>query len=111
MGGSLWRHVVQELRTDHRCLVPTLPLGGHRSPMRADADLSPRGIGRLQAEFLERLDVLDVTLVGNDAALFQFAAGLHPEPIPRLIVPPSYPFNTSPPPFPAPPFSFPPPPP
>ena len=86
MGGSLWRHVVQELRTDHRCLVPTLPLGGHRSPMRADADLSPRGIGKLQAEFLERLDVHDVTLIGNDSGLFQFAAGLHPERIARLVV-------------------------
>lgn len=32
MDGSLWRHVVRDLRADHRCLVPTLPLGGHRRP-------------------------------------------------------------------------------
>ncbi len=44
MDNSLWRHVVRELRTDHRCLVPTLPLGSSRRPMRADADLSPQGI-------------------------------------------------------------------
>ncbi len=86
MDGSLWRHVVQELRTDHRCIVPTLPLGGHRYPMRAGADLSPRGIGKLQAEFLERLDVHAVTLVGNDSGLFQFAVGFHPERIARLVV-------------------------
>lgn len=24
--GSVWSQVVQELRPDHRCLVPTLPL-------------------------------------------------------------------------------------
>ena len=66
MDGSLWRHVVADLRSDYRCLVPTLPLGGHRRPMRPDADLSPRGIARLVAEFLERLDLRDVTLVSND---------------------------------------------
>src|SRR4029453_10550486 len=44
MDGSLWRHVVHPLRDEYRCVVPTLPLGGHRRPMRADADLSPRGI-------------------------------------------------------------------
>ena len=54
--GSLWRHVVAELGPEHRCVVPTLPLGGHRRPMRRDADLSMRGLSRLAAEFLERLD-------------------------------------------------------
>lgn len=64
--GSLWRHVVAELRQEHRCMVPTLPLGGHRRPMRYDADLSMRGLSRLVAEFIERLDLRDVTLVEND---------------------------------------------
>ena len=86
MDGSLWRHVVRELRSDHRCIVPTLPLGGQRQPMRADADLSPRGIGQLEAEFLERLDLHDVTLVGNDSGLFQIAAGEHPKRIARLVI-------------------------
>src|SRR5829696_5323777 len=66
MDGSLWRHVVAELRPDFRCVVPTLPLGGHRRPMRPDADLSLRGMVRLVAEVLEKLDLCDVTLVGND---------------------------------------------
>jgi pimeloyl-ACP methyl ester carboxylesterase len=66
MNGSLWRGVVAELRYDHRCVVPTLPLGGHRRPMRPDADLSILGIVRLVAEFLERLDLRGVSLVGND---------------------------------------------
>ncbi len=34
--------------------------------MHADADLSLRGMGRLLAEFLERLDLRDVTLCFND---------------------------------------------
>jgi len=86
MDGSLWRHVVSELCSDHRCVVPTLPLGSHRRPMRADADLSPHGIARLQAEFLEALDLHDVTLVGNDLGTFQITAGLYPERIARLVL-------------------------
>ncbi|WP_457031776.1 alpha/beta fold hydrolase [Kitasatospora sp. P5_F3] len=66
MDGSLWRHVVAGLRDDFRCLVPTLPLGGHRRPMHPDADLSILGVARLVAEFLDRLDLHDVTLVLND---------------------------------------------
>ena len=66
MNGSLWRGVVSELRSEYRCVVPTLPLGGHRRPMRPDADLSIRGMVRLVAEFLEKLDLRGVTLVGND---------------------------------------------
>ena len=66
MDGSQWRHVVADLRSDYRCVLPTLPLGAHRRPMRADADLSLRGQVRLIAEFLERLDLRDVTLAFND---------------------------------------------
>ncbi|MGW4689740.1 alpha/beta fold hydrolase [Streptomyces sp. NPDC004244] len=66
MDGSLWRNVVASLRSQFRCVVPTLPLGGHRRPMRPDADLSIVGVARLVAEFLDRLDLRDVTLVMND---------------------------------------------
>jgi pimeloyl-ACP methyl ester carboxylesterase len=86
MDGSVWRHVVRELRADHRCVVPTLPFGGHRRPMRADADLSLRSLARLEAEFLEALDLRDVTLVGNDLGLFQVTAGEYPERIARLVI-------------------------
>jgi pimeloyl-ACP methyl ester carboxylesterase len=47
-------------------VAPTLPLGAHRRALRADADLSLPGIARLTAEFLDRLDLREVTLVGND---------------------------------------------
>jgi pimeloyl-ACP methyl ester carboxylesterase len=66
MTGSVWRHVVADLRADHRCVVPTLPLGGHRRPMHPDADLSLSGMVGLVADFLRRLDLREVTLVGND---------------------------------------------
>ncbi len=34
MDGTLWSDVVKRLKDDHRCLVPTLPLGAHRHGMR-----------------------------------------------------------------------------
>ena len=66
MDSSLWRKVLPDLRADYRCVLPTLPLGGHRLPMRPDADLSLHALGRLVAEFLDALDLRDVTLVGMD---------------------------------------------
>jgi pimeloyl-ACP methyl ester carboxylesterase len=66
MDSSLWRDVISDLRADHRCVAPTLPLGGHRKPMRADADLTMRGQTRLIGDFLERLGLSDVVLVAGD---------------------------------------------
>jgi pimeloyl-ACP methyl ester carboxylesterase len=86
MDASLWRHVVAELSPDFRCIVPVPPLGSHRHPMNPDADLSLRGIARVEAEFLEALDLRDVTLVGNDSGAFLLAAGEHPERIARLVI-------------------------
>ncbi len=86
MDGSLWRHVVRDLRADHRCVVPTLPLGGHRRPMREDADLSLHGQARLVAEFLERLDLRDVVLVQSDIGIGLVLAGDNPERVGRLVL-------------------------
>lgn len=66
MDGTLWDAVTERLRTGHRVLVPTLPMGAHTRPAHEDADLSPAGLARLVGEFLDRLDLREVTLVGND---------------------------------------------
>ncbi|WP_330290042.1 alpha/beta fold hydrolase [Streptomyces sp. NBC_00576] len=66
MDSSLWDGPIADLSVDHRCVAPTLPLGAHRHAMHADADLSLPGVARLVAEFLDRLYLHDVTLVGND---------------------------------------------
>jgi pimeloyl-ACP methyl ester carboxylesterase len=86
MNGTLWRHVVDELRGDHRCVVPTLPLGGHTRPMRLDADLSFRGHMLLIAELLERLDLRDVTLVQSDMGFAQLLVAERPERLARLVI-------------------------
>lgn len=66
MDGAVWRDVVSRLDGGTRCVMPTLPFGAHKRPMRPDADLSLRGIGRIVAELLDALDLRDVTLCFND---------------------------------------------
>jgi pimeloyl-ACP methyl ester carboxylesterase len=66
MDGALWDEVVAELGPSFRCLLPTLPMGAHRMPMYPEADLSLHGQVRLLVEFLDRLELEDVTLVFND---------------------------------------------
>src|SRR6266702_3160791 len=66
MGAGLLDPVVRLLQDEFRCVVPELPFGAHPAPMRPDADLTPAGIGRLVADFLDALELGGVTLVGND---------------------------------------------
>ncbi len=64
---TLWADVPERLaERGFHCLAPTWPLGAHRTAMRPRADLSPRGLARAVASFLEALDLRDVVLVGND---------------------------------------------
>jgi pimeloyl-ACP methyl ester carboxylesterase len=71
MDSTVWRKVVPGL-AEYRCVLPTLPLGSHRHPMRPDADLTLRGMALLVGEFLDKLDLRDVTLVLNDWGGAQF---------------------------------------
>ncbi len=66
MDASLWDPVLAELSAEYRILRPVLPLGAHPHPMAADADLTMRGIAGLLGEFLERLDLHEVTLAVSD---------------------------------------------
>jgi pimeloyl-ACP methyl ester carboxylesterase len=86
--GRLWRKVTPLLEGEFRCLVPDLPLGSHPQPMNADADLSPPGLARIVADFLDSLELEDVVLVGNDTggAITQITAANHPERIGRVVL-------------------------
>jgi pimeloyl-ACP methyl ester carboxylesterase len=88
--GTLWRNVTPPLEVEFRCVAPDWPLGSHRQPMDAHAELSPRGVARLIAEFIERLELEDVTLVANDTggAIAQLLAVESPEHIARLVLTP-----------------------
>jgi pimeloyl-ACP methyl ester carboxylesterase len=86
MDSSLWAGPIADLSTDHRCIAPTLPLGAHGHPM--SGDLSLPAIARLVEEFLDRLDLHDVTLVGNDTggALVQLVLAGKPERVGRAVL-------------------------
>lgn len=86
MDSSVWDPVVDELRGEYRCVVPTLPLGAHRRPMRDDAELTLAGFARMVAELLERLDLREVTLVQNDHAAALALAGDDPDRVARLVI-------------------------
>lgn len=86
--GGLWRNVAGPLSERFRCLVPTLPLGGHDVPMDPGADLTPSGLADLLAEFLDDVGVERVTLVGNDTggAICQVFLATYPERVERLVL-------------------------
>lgn len=71
MDGRQWRKVISQL-PEYRCITPTLPLGAHKEAMHPDADLSEQGVARILADFLDALDLEDVTLVLNDWGGGQF---------------------------------------
>ncbi|MEV5574216.1 alpha/beta hydrolase [Spirillospora sp. NPDC052269] len=99
MDASLWDGTIADLSADHRCVAPTLPLGAHRHAMRPDADLSLPGIARLVAEFLDRLDLDDVTLVGSDTggALVQLLMADRAARVGRVVLAPCDAFDNFPP--------------
>ncbi|UOZ04686.1 alpha/beta fold hydrolase [Amycolatopsis sp. WQ 127309] len=89
---ELWRKVVPDVAAaGFRCVAPDLPLGSHDLPMRADADLSPAGAADVLADFLDALDLRDVTLVANDTggALTQILLSRRPERVGRVVLTPS----------------------
>jgi len=86
--GRLWDGVVDALSDRCRCLAPDWPIGAQQVAMKPDADLTPYGIADLIAGFIEKLDLHDVTVVGNDSggAMSQVFATRHPERIARLVL-------------------------
>jgi pimeloyl-ACP methyl ester carboxylesterase len=99
VSGSLWRKVVPLLEDRFRCIVPDLPLGSHTIPMKPSADLSPAGLARLIGEFLDKLDLEDVTLVANDTGggLTQILMADKPPRVARVVLTPCDAFDNFPP--------------
>jgi pimeloyl-ACP methyl ester carboxylesterase len=90
MNGLAWGSVPDELEAGFRCVVPELPMGAHPVALRADADVTPLGVAELVADFLAALDLVGVTLIGNDSggAIAQLVAAHHPGRLARLVLTP-----------------------
>jgi pimeloyl-ACP methyl ester carboxylesterase len=98
MNDAQWDLVLPLLPTGHRYLLPVLPLGGHRVPMREDADLTMPGMVGIVADFLDALDLTDVTLVITDwgGAIFLTDHGRDKR-VASLVICPSEAFENFPP--------------
>ena len=91
VNADLWRNVVPAVaEAGNRCIAPDWPLGSHTTPVPG-ADLTPPGVADMIAEFLDTLDLTDVTVVANDTggALTQLLMTRHPERIGRVVLTPS----------------------
>jgi pimeloyl-ACP methyl ester carboxylesterase len=86
--GRLWDGVVDRLSDRFRCIAPDWPIAAHQVAMNPDADLSPPGIARLIADFLAKLELEDVTIVGNDSggAMSQVLVTTLSDRIERLVL-------------------------
>ena len=98
MDHTIWDGVLPLLPKGFRYIRPVLPLGAHRRPMNPDADLSLPGQTRIVADFLDALDLNDVTLVHSDwgGGLFLTAHGLDHR-VARLVILPCEAFDNFPP--------------
>ena len=76
----LWRHVIDQLDGQRRCVAVDLPLHG-LTPAAADQDFTLPGFARFLAGFCAGLELSDIDLVANDTggAISQVFATGHPE--------------------------------
>jgi pimeloyl-ACP methyl ester carboxylesterase len=86
--GRLWDGVVDALADRYRCIAPHWPMGAQQIAMAPDADLTPPGVATIIEDFLEALDLTDVTLVGNDSggAMCQVLVARRPARVGRLVL-------------------------
>jgi pimeloyl-ACP methyl ester carboxylesterase len=101
MNDAQWNLALPLLPSGFRYLLPILPMGGHLIPMREDADLTLPGMVNIVGDFLDALDLADVTLVVTDwgGALFLTDVGRDKR-VARLAICPSEAFGNFPPGFP-----------
>jgi pimeloyl-ACP methyl ester carboxylesterase len=98
MNNTQWNLALPLLPSGFRYLLPVLPMGGHRVPMREDADLTLPGMVDIVGDFLDALDLDDVTLIVTDwgGPLFLTDIGRDKR-VARLVICPSEAFDNFPP--------------
>jgi pimeloyl-ACP methyl ester carboxylesterase len=95
----VWHKVIPLIAADARCIAPDWPLGSHSIPLARDADLTPPGMVKLVTDFIEALDLDDVTLVGVTVggAYCQMIAAENPGRVGRIVLLPSDAYDNVPP--------------
>lgn len=98
MNDTQWDTTLPLLPSGFRYLLPVLPMGGHRIPMPDGTDLRMDRMLGIVADFLDALDLADVTLIVSDwgGPLFLTDTGRDKR-IARLVICPSEAFDNFPP--------------
>jgi pimeloyl-ACP methyl ester carboxylesterase len=89
MASSLWGPLSERLAAHgYTCYAPTWPLGAHTEAVADRNKVTMEGIAGMVAEFLERLELTDVVLVGNDTggAVAQVVATTTPARLGALVL-------------------------
>lgn len=83
----LWRHVMEALSGQRRCIAIDLPLHG-QSPVTAEQDLSLSALAAVLDDFCEALGLAGIDLVANDTggAVAQIFAARHPQRLATLTL-------------------------
>jgi pimeloyl-ACP methyl ester carboxylesterase len=83
----LWRHVMDALSGQRRCIAIDLPLHG-RSPVTAEQDLSLAALAAALDDFCEVLGLTGIDLVANDTggAIAQIFAARYPQRLATLTL-------------------------
>jgi pimeloyl-ACP methyl ester carboxylesterase len=83
----LWRHVMEALSGQRRCIAIDLPLHG-QSPVTAEQDLSLSALAAVLDDFCEALGLAGIDLVANDTggAVAQIFAARHPRRLATLTL-------------------------
>jgi pimeloyl-ACP methyl ester carboxylesterase len=85
----LWDRVADGLASrGFRCYLPNWPLGSHTIPVNDGAELSPHEVATMIRDFIEALNLSDVTLIGNDTGggLCQLVIDAYPDHVGRLVL-------------------------
>jgi pimeloyl-ACP methyl ester carboxylesterase len=87
LNSHYWRHVIERLAGERRCLAPDL-LGHGDTPAGPDQDVSLRAEAELLEAFCDALGLGEVDVVANDSgcAIAQIFAARHPERIRTLTL-------------------------
>lgn len=85
---NTWRKVIPELSRHFRCIVPTLPLGGHAHPIHATTPMKGQYMVELLRQFADCLQLEQFALLGNDTggAYAQMFTAAYPERVSHLIL-------------------------
>jgi pimeloyl-ACP methyl ester carboxylesterase len=89
VGWQLWQPVAASLAASgYRVIMPTLPMGAHRTPMAAATDLTPPGMARIVVDLIGALGLDRPTVVSNDTAtaITQIVLTSHPGVVGRAVL-------------------------